>query len=191
MKICSSCKELKDYSLFYKRGINSYQHKCKVCDRKYKIENADRQKECKRNHYLRNIEKIKTRSKLYKKNNRKRMREKLFKTRPDQKILHYTRTRLNTIIKNRTVRGSELFGCKGDFLVKYLESKFKVGMSWGNYGLRGWHIDHIIPCSRFDLTNEFELRQCFHYTNLQPLWANENILKSDNLTNDIQISMPL
>ena len=48
-------------------------------------------------------------------------------------------------------------------------------MNWSNYG--NWHIDHIIPCNAFDLNNEFEKRACFHYTNLQPLWACDNIKK--------------
>lgn len=50
-------------------------------------------------------------------------------------------------------------------------------MSWSNYGK--WHIDHIIPCAAFDLSDEFEQRACFHYSNLQPLWAYDNIGKSD------------
>lgn len=50
-------------------------------------------------------------------------------------------------------------------------------MSWSNYG--DWHIDHIIPCAAFDLNDELEQKACFHYTNLQPMWAKENIQKSD------------
>lgn len=50
-------------------------------------------------------------------------------------------------------------------------------MSWDNYGMYGWHIDHIKPCSSFDLSNPAEQKICFHYTNLQPLWAKENLSK--------------
>jgi HNH endonuclease. len=50
-------------------------------------------------------------------------------------------------------------------------------MSWDNYGRDGWHIDHIRPCASFDLTDPEQQRQCFHYTNLQPLWAADNIRK--------------
>lgn len=52
-------------------------------------------------------------------------------------------------------------------------------MSWENYGFYGWHIDHIKPCSKFDLTDPKQQEQCFHYSNLQPLWAIENFKKSD------------
>ena len=54
-------------------------------------------------------------------------------------------------------------------------------MSFKNYGK--WHIDHIIPCSKFDLTKRDEQLKAFHYTNLQPLWANENFKKSNKLIN--------
>jgi DNA/RNA endonuclease G (NUC1) len=54
-------------------------------------------------------------------------------------------------------------------------------MNWENYGKNGWHIDHIIPCASFDLTDPKQQKNCFHYTNLQPLWAADNIRKSDKI----------
>ena len=54
-------------------------------------------------------------------------------------------------------------------------------MSWDNQG--EWHIDHIIPCASFDLTNEEEQEKCFHYTNLQPLWAIDNMVKGCKIIN--------
>jgi len=73
----------------------------------------------------------------------------------------------------------ELVGCSVEFLIKYLESKFTDGMSWENRGKeRGkWHIDHIRPCNTFDLTDENEQKRCFHYTNLRPLWAEDNLCR--------------
>jgi hypothetical protein len=62
---------------------------------------------------------------------------------------------------------------------KHLESLFKKGMSWENHGNEGWHIDHIIPCAAFDLTDPKQQKKCFHYTNLQPLWAKDNLSKGD------------
>jgi hypothetical protein len=52
------------------------------------------------------------------------------------------------------------------------------GMTWNNNTGNGWHIDHIIPCAAFDLTKSEEQKKCFHYTNLRPMWASENISKS-------------
>jgi hypothetical protein len=77
----------------------------------------------------------------------------------------------------------KLIGCSKEDLKTHLESQFKEGMSWENYGRwrvgepMKWHIDHIIPCNTFDFTKEEDQRKCFHYTNLQPLWANENLSK--------------
>jgi hypothetical protein len=52
-------------------------------------------------------------------------------------------------------------------------------MTWENHGRYGWHIDHIRPCASFDLADPEQQRKCFHYTNLQPLWASENMRKGD------------
>jgi hypothetical protein len=69
-----------------------------------------------------------------------------------------------------------LVGCSLTFLREYLSSKFQPGMSFDNYGQ--WHIDHIIPCASFDLNDWDAQRQCFHYSNLQPLWATDNFKKN-------------
>jgi hypothetical protein len=50
-------------------------------------------------------------------------------------------------------------------------------MSWDNYGYEGWHIDHIKPIAKFDLSDPIQRAQCFHYSNLQPLWALDNMRK--------------
>lgn len=68
-----------------------------------------------------------------------------------------------------------LTGCELPFLKEYLESKFTEGMTWANHG--EWHIDHIRPCISFDLKHAEEQQKCFHYTNLQPLWATDNLKK--------------
>ncbi len=83
----------------------------------------------------------------------------------------------NPTALRRKSRTAELIGCSIQQLRAHLEAKFTNGMTWANQG--AWHIDHIKPCALFDLTNEREQRACFHYTNLQPLWASENIRKSD------------
>jgi hypothetical protein len=88
---------------------------------------------------------------------------------------------------NKAYKTTELLGCTISDLFKYLESKFLTGMTWENHGLHGWHIDHILPCAFFNLTNADEQKKCFHYTNLQPLWA-ENNLHKNSIVNGIRIT---
>ena len=75
----------------------------------------------------------------------------------------------------------ELTGCSVETLWKHLESKFKFGMTKQNHGYYGWHVDHIIPCSAFNLECPVQQLACFHYTNLQPLWAKDNIKKNNKI----------
>lgn len=95
-----------------------------------------------------------------------------------QRIL---RSRLTQALSDRQAfkwdTAFELLGCSVDDLIHHLESLWQPGMSWENYGREGWHIDHIVPCAAFDLTRPEEQAKCFHYTNLQPLWAQENLAK--------------
>ena len=72
----------------------------------------------------------------------------------------------------------ELIGCTVPELMAHLETQFTEGMTWENQG--DWHIDHIRPCASFDLTVPEQQRQCFHWSNLQPLWANDNLAKADS-----------
>lgn len=81
---------------------------------------------------------------------------------------------LNGISKSE--RTKNLLGCTIEELWLHLESKFQNGMCRNNYG--EWHVDHIIPCCKFDMKNPEDQKKCFHYTNLQPLWATDNLRKS-------------
>lgn len=107
------------------------------------------------------------------------------RTNPDYKIACNLRTYIYQHVGKKTTRGESRFrnivGCSVADLRKHLESKFKDGMSWANYSREGWHIDHIMPVAHFNLTDESQQRQCFHWSNLQPLWAEENRSKSDNM----------
>lgn len=95
------------------------------------------------------------------------------------RIKQNLRTRLHMCLDNKDKRSAEYIGCATKELLKYLEDRWLPGMSWHNYGTHGWHIDHIRPCSSFDLTVPEQQKQCFHYTNLQPLWAVDNLRKND------------
>jgi len=94
-----------------------------------------------------------------------------------------TRTRFKRALNNKYKIDSpiKLIGCSIIELKKHIEKNFKSGMSWNNYNFYSWHIDHIKPCAMFDLTNIEEQKKCFHYTNLQPLWAKENLRKNSRI----------
>ncbi len=79
---------------------------------------------------------------------------------------------------SRSARFQELLGCTLEEAKVYLEKQFKPGMTWKNHSFRGWHIDHKRPLASFDLTDVEQQKPAFHYTNLQPLWARENLSKN-------------
>jgi len=81
------------------------------------------------------------------------------------------------IYKNNTT--FEIVGGTPEIIKEHIEKQFRDGMTWDNYGFRGWHIDHIIPLS--SANTEEEVYKLCHYTNLQPLWANENYKKSNKI----------
>lgn len=91
-------------------------------------------------------------------------------------LRHRSRKALKGISKS--AKTLELLGCSVENLREHLERQFRPGMAWSNHG-PVWHIDHIRPCANFDLTVFEQQKQCFHYTNLQPLFAAENIKKGD------------
>lgn len=97
----------------------------------------------------------------------------------NRRIAVNLRGRLNQAIKKSYKGGSAVrdLGCSIEEFKVYLECRFQPGMSWDNYGAGGWHIDHIVPLCRFDLSSSMELKKACNYTNLQPLWANDNLEK--------------
>ena len=116
----------------------------------------------------------------------KKANDKISST-PEGKLIQNMRGRIHKIIKiNQKVKNKhtlELLGCDGKFLKKHLQKKFSKGMSWDNYG--EWQVDHIIPIDyflkNFDFNDVEIQKECFHYSNLQPLWSLENIRKSNKI----------
>jgi hypothetical protein len=98
---------------------------------------------------------------------------------PIWKLAMALRNRLRAALNRESKRGSavKLLGCSIAEFKVYLENLFLPGMRWENWGLKGWHIDHIRALSLFDLTDPVQLAEACHHTNLQPLWASENISK--------------
>lgn len=79
---------------------------------------------------------------------------------------------------------SAYMGCSPKEMMRHVESQFRDGMTWENYGVFGWHLDHIIPCARFDLTNEEHCKVCFNWRNIRPLWGEHNWMRQEMLTLD-------
>lgn len=76
-------------------------------------------------------------------------------------------------------RTPDLLGCTVEEFKRHLENQFVDGMSWDNYGKKGWEIDHIKPLAAFDLTDVEQVKDASHFSNLQPLWISDNREKAD------------
>ena len=175
---CGKCQEVKLFSDFYKdKGRSTgYTSTCKVCRKTtaqaFKKVHKERYIELNKAYREKNRERLTAYLKEYKYNREKT--DVVFKLRG------LLRTRLNMAIHKSLKSGSAVrdLGCSVEFLKSYLESKFQPGMTWENHTRFGWHIDHIIPLCKFDLSNTEEVKKACHYTNLQPLWREDNLLKS-------------
>lgn len=177
-KFCNKCgkyKNLKENFLTCKRY--GYVSECHLCRRaRINKNNVSRNKlyphETKKYHreWARKNRKLRT---DYVRNRRRND--------PSFKIASILRSRLGAVLRRAKTKKYDntfkLLGCRIEFFIEYLESKFQPGMNWENHGKFGWHIDHIIPCSKFDLIDPEEQKKCFHYTNMQPLWAKDNLTK--------------
>tara|TARA_B100000029_G_scaffold41084_1_gene38243 strand:+ start:3956 stop:4495 length:540 start_codon:yes stop_codon:yes gene_type:complete len=139
----------------------------------YRLKNKERMKGYKKKYNkeyrLKNIERMKEYRNQYERERRK--------TDPNWKLRANLRIRIVEALKGSTKskRTMELIGCTIDELWTHLESKFTNGMTRENHGI--WHVDHIKACAKFDLSDPVQQGQCFHYTNLQPLWALDNMKK--------------
>lgn len=96
-------------------------------------------------------------------------------------LRHRLKEIMRKVKKGGTEHRNNLTGCSTRQLADHLESTFKHGMTWANYGTR-WHVDHIIPCAAFDQTDGKQRAQCWHWTNLRALDAKKNMEKSDTIT---------
>lgn len=93
---------------------------------------------------------------------------------PEFAMLTRLRRRINHFVSsgNKSATTAALIGCSSAAFKEHIENLFTPGMTWENRA--EWHIDHIIPCAAFDLTDPEQQRACFHYSNMRPLWADEN-----------------
>lgn len=162
--------------LHYLNNKDIYKERSKV----WVINNPEKFKERISSEKYKQIKKIS--NKKWRENNKEKVSEYFknkLKTDINRKVRSYLSSRISAALllkgtrKHKKTR--ELIGCSIIELRQHLESKFLPTMTWENYG-KYWHIDHIIPCSSFDLSTEEEQNKCFHYSNLQPLFAITQII---------------
>jgi len=172
---CRSCK-LSYQKEHYNKNIESI----RVRTKEYRLKNKDKILAYKKKNRDANKEAIREYRKAWRAKNkdkiakqRKTYRHSYLKD-PKNKLANSFRGQIKRALSGNYKSGSwkTLLGCSIEFCKLHLESKFLEGMSWENHGT--WHIDHIRPISSFPIE---ELYKAFHYTNLQPLWAIDNLTK--------------
>lgn len=204
-KKCGSCGQIKSVYEFNKnkRQKDGFQTMCKVCQKEYNQQNKETLKQYyqdwfsktklvryqyNKEHRKNNIEKYKEYNKKYRSKSTYKEKRRKYETQLRQESLIFRvkcnlRKRIGSFLTNKKYTKNKstekLLGCSYTEFIVYLEGKFKSGMNWENYGMYGWHIDHIIPLA--SAKNQEELEKLCHYTNLQPLWAAENLSKGDKL----------
>lgn len=182
-KYCYKCNRILDKSCFgklriTKDGLNTKCLECsRVTVRKYYENNSERIYETKKEYIKENMRMILDRQNRWVKNKRK--------TDEGFRILCNLRNRVRSYLKMKgkskkiSKRTAEMIGCSREELKEHIEKKFTEGMNWSNYGKKGWHVDHIIPLA--SAKNVEEMIKLNHYTNLQPLWAIDNIKKGKKI----------
>ncbi len=195
MKRCSKCKNTKLSEEFYK-SRNSLTTECKQCTKErmkryYQIN--QKQIRIKNNvYYEKNKDKFRKYYAKYSKQEENKLRARICQQNYYKKSKHNANFRLQDSISSvmwRSLKNNkrghktfEMLGYTVEKLKRYLESQFTDGMTWENYGK--WHIDHIIPISFFQYisTEDVEFKMCWRLENLQPLWAKDNLRKSNKLS---------
>jgi hypothetical protein len=190
-KVCSKCKEEKEVCEFGKDKTkkSGYKSQCKKCTnittKKYKLLNPDKIKLSRKKTYEKHFDIISIKKKEYARKNKIKdnlRRKNKYHSDPSYKLKVNLRRRISFYLKSKNIIKTnttfDIIGCSPEFLKEYIEKQFTEGMSWDLLG-KHIHIDHIIPLS--SAKNENELYELCRYTNLQPLWAEDNLKKSNKL----------
>lgn len=171
----------KEYDLLNKDKKKEYQKKYDVANkdkikerkRKYNLKNNDKVRKHQKEYYLKNKDKIRKHQKEYK-NNREKT-DPIFKFKRNlRNLIRNSITRYGFTKKSKTFK---IVGCSFEEAILHFQNRFTDGMTLANHG--EWHIDHIIPLST--ASTEEEVIKLNHISNLQPLWADDNLSKSDKL----------
>lgn len=144
----------------YKRNRREYRERPEVRDRERRLEAERRRNDPMRKRYVREY-------------------TRKYRKLGENRLHHSMRTRIRNALTGFRKMGNsvDLIGCSVDELWEHLERQFTAGMTRDNYG--EWHVDHIVPISWFNMSDEHQQKSAFHYTNLQPLWAKDNIKKNN------------
>ena len=200
-KVCSKCRKELPLDSFRKNksqsdGFNCYCIECNfIYNNNYFKNNSQKILNRSINWRNSNLERCRKIEEKYRANHKEDCTQRIlagkqyqYKTNAEYRLVENLRGRFLKAIRNNQKSGHtlELLGCTIEHLKQHLESQFEPGMTWDNYGKNGWEIDHIVPCSYFDLTKEENQRICFNYRNLQPLWARDNYKKSDEVPDNVE-----
>lgn len=200
-KTCIKCHNNLLLSNFYiDKRRNTYTGICKKCDsikneiwRKDNIErhrqrNNKYQRERRKNPEIRRQETERHRQYVIENRDKIRAWEREYRTNKVKNNIHFKIKRILSSSIHRMLNGcmkkdttQKLIGCDIKFFIQHIESQFRDGMNWNNI-----HIHHVVPCKLFDLSQESHQRACFHYSNLSPLFAIDNIKQSDYLPNGVR-----
>jgi len=187
-KLCSTCNVEKETSLFPK-GRRTCRSCCNEVSRQYKLAHKQAITEYNKNYKLDHKDEIKDYNKNYNIENREAIQRRHTpylrnkrKTDPQYKMSCTIRNRIKALLHGEENRKStkDRLGCDYDFLKSWLESQFVEGMTYENHG-SVWHVDHVIPCKKFDLTDNVEILRCFNWSNLQPSFGTVNMSKKDRI----------
>lgn len=179
VSVCKSCRHAcaqshkMEKSFYDKRYRKQESEKIREYQKLWSNCNKEKRADYQRTYREKHKEKVNINAAQY-------VRKKL-STNLEAKLAHNIRKRLYRAIKSKKYSSVDALGCSIKQLKEHLESQFQHGMTWENYG--EWHIDHIRPLASFDLQCREQFEQACHYTNLQPLWAVDNIAKGDRYAN--------
>lgn len=189
-EICCTCPECggdKNINGFIKNRLP-----CRLCInlkmRQYKAKNKEAISNYNKEYKLTHKDDISVYNSQYNKTNRKQIQERHTKylrekrkTDPNYKMGTVMRNRVNKVLNGqKKTKTLKMLGCSFAFLTEWLEFQFDDTMTFKNHG-PVWHVDHIVPCHSFDLTNESELLECFNWSNLRPYDAHDNMSKKANV----------
>lgn len=182
-KYCAS-EYRKEYHKKNKKKENEYSVEYCTKNRKWisdKQKESVAKKEYSKKYNAKNKDKNAAKTRLWRKINKDRINREareIRRSNPKIRMIQVLRSRVRHALgrNRRSAKTIELVGCPIEFLISYIESKFTPKMTWENHGVY-WHIDHRRPISSFDLSDPEQQKKCFHWSNLQPLEAKENMSK--------------